>query len=619
MGFHASGDAYTKRFDDITVGQPRTARCVDDSLLWDTGIEQAFWHTFDYIKLCADNGIVFNREKFVFAQLRAEFAGFEITEDSYRPPEHILASISNFPVPKSVTDVKSFFGLVNQVAYAFSQADTMAPFRELLKKEKDKRPFYWDDTLQTVFDEAKREIVRQVCEGVRSFELNRPTCLATDWSKTGLGYTLTQRHCDCQDPPVPNCGPGHWKLVLAGSRFTKDPETRYAPIEGEALALVQGLQSCRMFTLGCPDLIVAVDHKPLIKIFNDRELDTISNPRLLQLKEKTLMYKFRIVYIPGVTNDAADAMSRYPSSKSMESEVLVDDEVSVAFATTQIRPEDLVTWQDVNTAAASDQECIDLANAIREGFPKLKADLPVSIRQFWPMRDNLYMIENVPFRDAKMLVPKPLRKRILEGLHAAHQGVNGMLANARQRLFWPGLDAAIRLTRAQCRLCNEHAPSQHAEPLLLTPEPEVPFEQTVVDFYEIGKHYFLIYADRYSGWVEVAKMRSTSFQHARPVFLKWFATFGVPEEQSADGGPPFNGFDYSTFLHAWGIRKRQSSAHYPQSNGRAEAAVKSIKRTLLGNINQINGELDTDKTARALLTHRNTPNLTGVSPAVALF
>ena len=69
MGFHASGDAYTKRFDDITVGQPRTARCVDDSLLWDTGIEQAFWHTFDYIKLCADNGIVFNREKFVFAQL----------------------------------------------------------------------------------------------------------------------------------------------------------------------------------------------------------------------------------------------------------------------------------------------------------------------------------------------------------------------------------------------------------------------------------------------------------------------------------------------------------------------------------------------------------------------
>ena len=450
MGFHASGDAYTKRFDDITVGQPRTARCVDDSLLWDTGIEQAFWHTFDYIKLCADNGIVFNREKFVFAQLRAEFAGFEITEDSYRPPEHILASISNFPVPKSVTDVKSFFGLVNQVAYAFSQADTMAPFRELLKKEKDKRLFYWDDTLQTVFDEAKREIVRQVCEGVRSFELNRPTCLATDWSKAGLGYTLTQRHCDCPDPPVPNCGPGHWKLVLVGSRFTKDPKTRYAPIEGEALALVQGLQSCRMFTLGCPDLIVAVDHKPLIKIFNDRELDTISNPRLLQLKEKTLMYKFRIVYIPGVTNDAADAMSRYPSSKSMESEVLVDDEVSVAFATTQIRPEDLVTWQDVNTAAASDQECIDLANAIREGFPKLKTDLPVSIRQFWPMRDNLYMIENVPFRDAKMLVPKPLRKRILEGLHAAHQGVNGMLANARQRLFWPGLDAAIRLTRAQC-------------------------------------------------------------------------------------------------------------------------------------------------------------------------
>ncbi len=51
MGFHASGDAYTRRFDDITTGQQRVTRCVDDTLLWDADIEEAFWHTFDYVKL----------------------------------------------------------------------------------------------------------------------------------------------------------------------------------------------------------------------------------------------------------------------------------------------------------------------------------------------------------------------------------------------------------------------------------------------------------------------------------------------------------------------------------------------------------------------------------------
>jgi len=51
MGFHASGDAYTRRFDDFTKGIPRKTRCVDDSLLWDSDIQDAFWHTLDYIKL----------------------------------------------------------------------------------------------------------------------------------------------------------------------------------------------------------------------------------------------------------------------------------------------------------------------------------------------------------------------------------------------------------------------------------------------------------------------------------------------------------------------------------------------------------------------------------------
>ena len=38
MGFHASGDAYTRRFDDITSGQPRLVRVIDDSMLWDEDV-----------------------------------------------------------------------------------------------------------------------------------------------------------------------------------------------------------------------------------------------------------------------------------------------------------------------------------------------------------------------------------------------------------------------------------------------------------------------------------------------------------------------------------------------------------------------------------------------------
>ena len=63
-------------------------------------------------------------------------------------------------------------------------------------------------------------------------------------------------------------------------------EQNYKPIEGEALALVNGLKKSKYFTLGCQDLLVTTDHK------SDRHLEEIENPMLKNLKEKTLeVYK----------------------------------------------------------------------------------------------------------------------------------------------------------------------------------------------------------------------------------------------------------------------------------------------------------------------------------------
>lgn len=69
-------------------------------------------------------------------------------------------------------------------------------------------------------------------------------------------------------------------MTLAGSWFNSEAESRYAPIEGEALAVAWALEQSKFFMQRCDSLVVATDHKNLIKLLGDRTLDDIPNPRL---------------------------------------------------------------------------------------------------------------------------------------------------------------------------------------------------------------------------------------------------------------------------------------------------------------------------------------------------
>ena len=47
-----------------------------------------------------------------------------------------------------------------------------------------------------------------------------------------------------------------------------------------------------------------------------------------------------------------------------------------------------------------------------------------------------------------------------------------------------------------------------------------------------------------------------------------------------DGGPQFTSHYLSNFLQSWGVKHLTSSPSYPQSNGKAEATVKSMKKVI---------------------------------------
>ena len=82
------------------------------------------------------------------------------------------------------------------------------------------------------------------------------------------------------------------------------------------------------------------------------------------------------------------------------------------------------------------------------------------------------------------------------------------------------------------------------------------------------------------GWMELYKIDEKTMTLIKTL-RNLFAQMWVPEEVGTDGGPA--SLEARQFFKQWGIRHRLSSAHYPQSNGRAEAAVKMAKWLLYNN------------------------------------
>ena len=119
-------------------------------------------------------------------------------------------------------------------------------------------------------------------------------------------------------------------------------EKHYVPIEGEALAITWALEQTRFFTLGCSNLTVITDHKPLVKIYRDRRLDGIRNTRLVRLKQRTLPWYFKIIHLPGKTNPACDATSRYLSTT--DDQDVLDELLVLAAIQRQTNNITLITW-----------------------------------------------------------------------------------------------------------------------------------------------------------------------------------------------------------------------------------------------------------------------------------
>ena len=80
--------------------------------------------------------------------------------------------------------------------------------------------------------------------------------------------------------------------------------------------------------------------------------------------------------------------------------------------------------------------------------------------------------------------------------------------------------------------------------------------------------------------MEVQKLTSTTSASVIAFLKPMFAQYGIPVTLVSDNGPQFSSAEMKEFTETYGFHHITTSPYYPQANGQAERAVRTVKNLL---------------------------------------
>ena len=594
MGLSCANDWYTRRSDIALAGIKGVHKIIDDILVYAETESEFYDRLRQVFTRCRDNNITLSKKK-IEAGPVVHFAGFLVGTTGVESDPNKLKAVAEFPVPEDITGIRSFLGLVNQLAdFLPDLAQVTGPMRDLLKKNV---AFTWGPLQQSSFQKAKDIILASA--KLAHYDPKRESCLLSDASRlNGLGFSLLQYN-ERNEP----------QLIQCGSRSLTAAERNWATIELELLGIVYAALKCKHYLLGSRFKVIT-DHAPLKPILGTEDsikpLDQLDNPRIQRLVVKISGFSFHCEWVPGKRHLIADALSRFPLFDPFEDEEF-SNVVRICRTTTRAQSEPLL--EDIHSAAIADPEYRKQFAAVTDyrSFQNIPKGHPGrELKQVWgrvSLSNDLIIVDAV-----RIFIPRAERQNVLKAMHRQHCGYAKTYALARQIYYWPNLKRDLQDLVDKCQACQRIRQSRQAETHIGTTSTR-PWEKVSSDLFHFAGRDFAIVADYWSGYpfvLQLPKLNTSSFTSRLYVL---FCEHGFPVRLRHDDGPQYRS-EFKNWCKEFNIQVEPSSAYHAPSNGHAEAAVKQMKYLL----EKYDGKWD--QFLLALLEWRNTPRAAdGKSPA----
>ncbi len=557
FGVSVAPEIYQRKQHELLMGLRGIEPIADDILVvgcGDSDAEAELDHDKNLCALmerCRAVKLRLSEKKLQFKLKVVHFHGHILSAEGLRIDPEKTKAVLAMPTPQDVKAVQRFIGFVTYLAKFLPRLSGVCePFRRLLDKG---IAWHWLPR----HDEAVQEIKRMITDKpvLKYYDIDKPVTIQSDASKNGLGCCLLQ-----QGQPA-----------AFASRALTRTEQNYAQIEKECLSIVFACQRFHHYLYGRETITAETDHKPLVTIFKK---SLLSAPKHLQSMMLQLQnYNLNVVYKPGPEMYISDTLSRAALNKQVPNEpgllqhaVSTVDSSEAVFSfidqALHLNVTDASLLKIVNETKA-DVALQELAKIVLTGWPERKEDVSLSVREYWPFRDELNIQKGVLFRGQCVIIPKALRAEMLTRIHATHIGGKACYRQAKETLFWPNLRGEIKDYLANCSACNEFAHKQQREMMMSHEIPVRPWQIVSIDLYAYGGREFLIIVDHYSDYWEIDQLPDLTADTVITRCKVQFARYGQPDQVITDNGPQFACELFRKFAGQWGFVHVTSSTPAP--------------------------------------------------------
>jgi hypothetical protein len=577
---------------------------IDDIIVFSNSFEDHMRDVHHVLTLLQEAGVILKLSKCRFFVRELDYLGYVVGSGTLKMQDRHIRAVAEMIEPTTLSSVRSVIGLAGVFRrFVKDFASRAKPLTDLFKsKNRRPEPFQLSTSEREAFLDIKNALISPPVLALP--KKSSSLILETDASETQIGCILLQDD---------HSGDGYRPLGYY-SRLLSDAERNYSATEREGLAVVWATKILRHQLVGT-EFVIKTDHSSLSWLLTGASGD--ENARITRWRLRLSDLHFTIVHRSGVSNKAADALSRLSTDGHTDAEESLD---SIEIFTVSVDDAEMGRILTRLPAPIEVQEMIRAQLA----SPDQMAAVPHSFENgegLWVRRSPIDNAEQI-------IVPEALQKRVLQLAHdavtAGHPGAKRLYHNIRANFYWRGLAADCYAHVGACHFCARKRLRVKTKTAALTLFlPQQPFEMVSIDLLgplhetRRGNQYALVITDRFSKLSRAVPVScdTTAPTIATAYFVHWVSHYGAPLILLSDNGPPFRAKMFKSFNMALGTHTVHTTAYRPQTNGQVERWNKTLLDSVRAFCQEHPEDWDLMLAHASLAYNQTVHSMTGLAPS----